>query len=91
MEADLLAPGSYDAAGAGCAFLFFIAASPFFIDAADPQAQLVELAVAGTRSVLAAAAKAGATLRHVVLTSLLRGGVAQLRGWCWPWPPGWHP
>lgn len=75
MEADLLTPGSFDSAVAGCAFLFHCA-SPFFIEAEDPAAQLVEPAVAGTRNVLAAAAKAGRTLRRVVLTSSCAGGCA---------------
>jgi nucleoside-diphosphate-sugar epimerase len=68
VEADLLHPGSFDAAFRGAAFVFHTA-SPFFIDAADPQAELVDVAVAGTRNVMAAAAAAGPALRRVVLTS----------------------
>ena len=71
VEADLLTPGSFDAAVAGCAFLFHCA-SPFFIDAADPQAQLVEPAVAGTRNVLGQPPQRQGP--RVVLTSSCAGG-----------------
>ncbi len=65
--ADLLAPGSFDAAvaGAGCVLH---TASPFILDARDPEREIVRPAVAGTREVLAAAARSG-TVRRVVLTS----------------------
>lgn len=67
--ADLLAPGSFDAAfaGAGCVLH---TASPFILDARDPEREIVRPAVAGTREVLAAAARAGGVER-VVLTSSL--------------------
>jgi hypothetical protein len=42
--ADLLQPGSFDRAFDGCSYVFHTA-SPFFIDATDPQAELIEPAV----------------------------------------------
>lgn len=70
-DADLLVPGQYDNACSGADFVFHCA-SPFFIDAADPVAQLVTPAVTGTRNVLASCAKAhkaDGRLRRVVVTS----------------------
>ena len=49
MEADLLTPGSFDSVFEGTQYVFHTA-SPFFIDAEDPQAQLVNPAVDGTRN-----------------------------------------
>lgn len=71
-EADLLTPGAFDAAFSGCRYVFHTA-SPFFIEAGDPQAQLVEPAVQGTRNVMEAAARNKATVRRVVLTSSCAG------------------
>ena len=68
LEADLLQEGSFDAAFQGCRYLFHVA-SPFFIDADDPQAQLVDPAVAGTRNVMLAASRNKTTLHRIVLTS----------------------
>ena len=69
MEADLLTPGSFDSVFEGTQYVFHTA-SPFFIDAEDPQAQLVNPAVDGTRNVLLSAAKAlPSGLRRVILTS----------------------
>ena len=68
VEADLLTEGAFDAAFSGCSYIFHCA-SPFFIEAGDPQAELVDPAVRGTRNVMAAAAKNRATVRRVVLTS----------------------
>jgi nucleoside-diphosphate-sugar epimerase len=73
LEADLLAPGAFDAACAGVDFVFHLA-SPFSIDAADPQAELVDVAVAGTVNVLGAAA--AARVRRAVVTS----SVAAVKG-----------
>ncbi|PSC68689.1 diaminohydroxyphosphoribosylaminopyrimidine deaminase [Micractinium conductrix] len=68
VEADLLQPGSFDAAFAGCSAIFHTA-SPFFLQAGDPQAELVDPAVQGTRNVMAAAAKNKGSVKRVVLTS----------------------
>ena len=50
-EADLMKEGSFDAAMKGCSTVFHVA-SPFMIEVDDPQTQLVEPAVNGTRSAL---------------------------------------
>lgn len=55
-EADLLKEGAFDDAFRGCRYVFHTA-SPFFIEAGDPQAELVDPAVKGTRNVMAAVAK----------------------------------
>lgn len=67
VEADLTAPGSFDAPAAGCEVVMHTA-SPYVIDVRDPQRDLVDPAVQGTREVLGAAARAG-SVRRVVLTS----------------------
>src|SRR5580765_4206043 len=66
VEADLLAPGSYDAAVAGCDVVMHTA-SPYLIDVKDPQRDLVDPAVKGTLNVLTSAKAAG--VGRVVLTS----------------------
>ncbi|MFE0701076.1 NAD-dependent epimerase/dehydratase family protein [Streptomyces sp. NPDC058872] len=65
--ADLLADGSYGEAMAGCRIVFHTA-SPFTSRVEDPQRELVDPAVQGTRTVLRSA---GATpsVERVVLTS----------------------
>ncbi|MEO1008011.1 MAG: NAD-dependent epimerase/dehydratase family protein [Planctomycetota bacterium] len=65
--ADLLEPGSYADAMAGCGVVFH-AASPFFLGVDDPKRDLVDPAVEGTRSVLAQA-DATPTVDRIVLTS----------------------
>lgn len=65
--ADLMKDGSYDEAMAGCGVVFHTA-SPFTIDVKDPQKELVEPAVNGTKTVLNAANKTDSVSR-VVLTS----------------------
>jgi len=66
-SADLLEPGSFDEAVAGCDGVFHVA-SPIIVAAiTDPQAQFIEPAVNGTLNVLASCAKAHT--RRVVLTS----------------------
>ena len=64
---DLLQPGSYDEAMAGCAVVLHTA-SPFVRGAEDPQRDLVDPAVRGTRNVLTSV-EATASVRRVVLTS----------------------
>jgi dihydroflavonol-4-reductase len=65
-EGDLLDAKSWDAAVAGCEYVVHTA-SPYRIDVADPQRDLVEPAVRGTRHVLDACLWAG--VKRVVLTS----------------------
>lgn len=66
-QADLLADGAFDEAARGCSHVLHTA-SPYVLDAKDPQKDLVEPAVKGTRSVLESCKKAG-TVKRVVLTS----------------------
>lgn len=65
--ADLLQPGSYDNAAAGCGVVFHTA-SPFTSRVQDPQTQLIAPAVEGTRNVLATVNRM-ASVQRVVLTS----------------------
>ena len=65
--ADLLKDGSYDAAMAGCSVVFHTA-SPFTIDVKDPQKELIDPAVNGTKTVLDSANRTDSVTR-VVLTS----------------------
>ncbi len=67
VEADLLAPQSFDAAVAGCDTVLHMA-SPYVMTVADPQRDLVDPAVQGTLSVLRACARTPSVSR-VVLTS----------------------
>lgn len=67
VAADLTARGSFDPAVDGCTHVLHTA-SPYALDAADPQRDLVEPAVRGTRDVLEACRRAGCVTR-VVLTS----------------------
>ncbi len=57
VEADLMSPGSFDAPAQGCDAVLHMA-SPFIIEVKDPQRDLVDPAVNGTRAVLSAAKKA---------------------------------
>lgn len=66
VEADLLDAASFEKPAQGCDAVLHMA-SPYIVNVKDPQRDLVDPAVKGTRAVLAAAAKAGA--RRVVLTS----------------------
>ena len=67
VEADLMKPGSFDGAVAGCEYVMHTA-SPYMLNAQDPQKDLVDPAVQGTRTVLESCKKAG-SVRRVVLTS----------------------
>jgi dihydroflavonol-4-reductase len=67
VAADLLADGAFDRAVEGCAAVMHTA-SPYTLNAKDPQRDLVDPAVKGTRNVLASCRKAG-SVRRVVLTS----------------------
>lgn len=66
-KADLLAPGSYAEAMQGCEIVFHTA-SPFTSNITDPQRDLVDPAVKGTRNVLESV-EATTSVRRVVLTS----------------------
>jgi nucleoside-diphosphate-sugar epimerase len=67
VEADLTKPGSFDAPARGCALVVH-SASPYVITSKDPQRELVDPAVNGTREVLGACQRAE-SVRRVVLTS----------------------
>jgi dihydroflavonol-4-reductase len=66
-RADLLEPGSYADAMAGCGTVFHTA-SPFNVHVRDPQKELVDPALLGTRNVLDTANRTP-SVRRVVLTS----------------------
>jgi dihydroflavonol-4-reductase len=66
VRADLMDPRGWDAAVAGCEHVIHTA-SPYRIDVEDPQRDLVDPAVMGTRHVLDACLWAG--VKRVVLTS----------------------
>lgn len=67
VQGDLLTPGAFDAAVAGTTHVMHTA-SPYVLDAKDPQRDLVDPALEGTRNVLASCKQAG-TVKRVVLTS----------------------
>lgn len=67
VRADLLVAGSFDGAVAGCEVVVHTA-SPYILAARDLERDLIRPAVAGTREVLAACARAG-TVKRVILTS----------------------
>jgi dihydroflavonol-4-reductase len=67
IAADLLRPGAFDQAVVGCAYVLHTA-SPYELDVADPQRDLVDPAVNGTLSVLQSCVADG-SVRRVVLTS----------------------
>lgn len=66
-SADLLDPGSHDEPFSGCDWVCHVAAS-VRLQAKDPQREIVDVAVHGTRNVLESANRAS-TVRRVVLTS----------------------
>ncbi|MBS2012158.1 MAG: aldehyde reductase [Deltaproteobacteria bacterium] len=67
VEADLLREGAFDDAAQGVEAVLHTA-SPYVLDAKDPQRVLVDPAVKGTRNVLEAAKKSS-TVKRVVVTS----------------------
>lgn len=67
VEADLLTPQAFDALVPGCDIVLHMA-SPYVLDVKDPQRDLVDPAVIGTRTMLEACAKAD-SVRRVMLTS----------------------
>ncbi len=69
-EADLLKPGSFDESMAGCQVVMHTA-SPFFVDGIkDAQKQLVDPALAGTRTVLESANRTASVERVIVTSSV---------------------
>lgn len=66
-RSDLLEPGSYADAMAGCELVFHTA-SPFTMAVKDPQRDLIDPAVMGTRNVLETASQIS-TVKRVVVTS----------------------
>lgn len=66
-KADLLDQGSFAEAMAGCSIVFHTA-SPFTLAIRDPQKELVDPALLGTRNVLETASRT-ASVKRVVLTS----------------------
>ncbi len=66
-KADLLQPGSYGEAMAGCQVVFHTA-SPFKINVDDPKKELIDPALLGTRNVLEEANR-NPSVNRVVLTS----------------------
>lgn len=66
-KADLLTPGAYKEAMEGCEVVFHTA-SPFFTDVKDPQKQLIDPALNGTKYILETAKEVN-SVKRVVLTS----------------------
>jgi len=71
LEADLMAPGSFDAAMDGCAVVHHVA-SPFLLPETikDGRRQVVEPAIAGTQNVLGSVARAPRVTRVVATSSV---------------------
>lgn len=67
ISANLMDDGAFDDAFAGCDFVCHVAAS-VKLTAKDPQKEIVDVALDGTRNTLRSAAKAG-TIQRFVLTS----------------------
>lgn len=68
-KADLLDDGSFDKASEGCELIMHTA-SPFKLNIKDPQSDLVEPAVTGTKNVLQSANKSKACKRVIVTSSI---------------------
>lgn len=69
VRADLLTPGAFDAHVDGCDFVLHTA-SPYKMNVKDPQKDLVEPALLGTRNVLGAAVRSNCIKRVVVTSSM---------------------
>lgn len=67
-QADLLQPGAFNGPMKGCEVVFHTASPFVFMGIKDPQKQLIEPAVEGTRNVLEAANR-NESVKRVVLTS----------------------
>jgi len=66
-ESDLLSPNSYKSAMEGCEIVFHTA-SPFVMDSKDPQGEVIDPALEGTRNVIKTVEKIE-TVKKVILTS----------------------
>lgn len=77
VRSDLMDSASFDDAFDGCTQVYH-AASPVYMTANDPQREIVEPALEGTRNVLAAIERAG-TVRRVGLTSSVAAVVSTRR------------
>lgn len=69
-EADLTKAGSFDAATSGVTYVFHTA-SPFVLKVEDPQRDLIDPAVNGTRTVLESVIKNRHTVKRTVVTSTI--------------------
>ena len=76
-KADLLEMGSFDEAASGCEVIFHTA-SPFKLQVKDPQKDLVDPALKGTRNVLESANRVK-SVKRVVLTSSVAAIVGDAR------------
>jgi nucleoside-diphosphate-sugar epimerase len=68
-SADLLKPGSFDEAFAGCDFICHVAAS-VKLTASDPQKEIVDPAVLGTKQILESASRVSSLTRIVMTSSI---------------------
>jgi dihydroflavonol-4-reductase len=68
VEADLLKDGSFDEAVRGCLYVLHTA-SPFFTQTHNPETDLVEPALHGTRNVLSSVEKYHTDVKRVLITS----------------------
>jgi nucleoside-diphosphate-sugar epimerase len=75
-EADLLEPGSLDAALEGCDALIHTATA-VILAAPDPQKQIIDVAVKGTQNVLDSVARTP-SVKRIVMTS----SIAAVMSWC---------
>jgi len=84
-KADLLAPGTYDEAMAGCELVIH-SASPFLLHVKDPQKELVEPALKGTKNVLGSVNRTS-SVKRVVLTSSVAAIIGDAKD-CLAFPNG---
>jgi len=84
-KADLLAPGTYDEAMAGCERVIHTA-SPFILKVKEPQKDLVDPALKGTRNVLGSVNRTS-SVKRVVLTSSVAAIIGDARE-CLDYPEG---
>lgn len=78
-EADLLVDGSFDEVVKSADYVFHTA-SPFITQVQDPQKDLVDPAVKGTKNVLQAAVKSKDTVKRIVVTSSFAAIVKSQKG-----------